>query len=82
MILKTDRLILRPWEESDAEDLYEYAKDERIGPAAGWPVHKDVAYSRAVIRTIFSRDEVYAICLKGMGKEPVGSICRRIHGQK
>jgi RimJ/RimL family protein N-acetyltransferase len=42
MILTTERLILRPWEETDAEDLYEYAKDERIGPAAGWPVHTSV----------------------------------------
>ncbi len=25
MILETERLILRPWEESDAEDLFQYA---------------------------------------------------------
>ena len=35
MTLKTARLILRPWNEADAESLYEYAKDERVGPAAG-----------------------------------------------
>ena len=29
MILETERLLLRPWDESDAESLYEYAKDER-----------------------------------------------------
>ena len=52
MILKTDRLILRPWEEADAEDLYEYAKDERIGPATGWPVHTSVENSREIIRTV------------------------------
>ena len=28
MILVTERLILRPWREADAESLYEYAKDE------------------------------------------------------
>ena len=27
MILKTKRLILRPWDESDAQNLYEYAKE-------------------------------------------------------
>ena len=27
MILKTERLILRRWEESDAEDLYKYASN-------------------------------------------------------
>lgn len=35
MILKTERLILRPWMESDAESLYEYAKDPDVGPIAG-----------------------------------------------
>ena len=32
MILETERLILRRWEESDAEDLYEYASDPNVGP--------------------------------------------------
>ena len=32
MELKTERLILRPWEETDAESLYEYAKDTAVGP--------------------------------------------------
>lgn len=40
MKLYTERLILRPWQESDANDLYEYAKDERVGPIAGWPLIK------------------------------------------
>ncbi len=73
MILKTDRLILRPWEEADAEDLYEYAKDERIGPATGWPVHTSVENSREIIRTVLSVPESYAVCLKEDGKA-IGSI--------
>ena len=35
----TERLILRPWQESDAESLYKYARDPEIGPIAGWPPH-------------------------------------------
>ena len=35
MRLETERLVLRPWEKSDAEALYEIAKDPRVGPAAG-----------------------------------------------
>ena len=31
----TERLILRRWEDSDAEDLFEYAKDPDVGPVAG-----------------------------------------------
>ena len=38
----TERLILRPWQESDAESLYKYARDPEIGPIAGWPPHTSV----------------------------------------
>ena len=34
MILKTKRLFLRPWTESDAESLYKYASSPNVGPAA------------------------------------------------
>ena len=64
MILQTERMILRPWEEADAESLYEYAKDPRVGPVAGWPVHTSVENSREVIRTVLSAPENYAVCLK------------------
>ena len=33
--LKTQRLILRPWKESDLEDFYEYAKVDGVGQMAG-----------------------------------------------
>ena len=35
--IATERLVLRPWQESDAESLYKYAQDPAIGPIAGWP---------------------------------------------
>lgn len=35
MVLETERLILRPWKENDAESLYLYAKDDRVGPICG-----------------------------------------------
>ena len=54
MILETPRLLLRPWEETDAETLFEYAKDPRVGPVAGWPAHKTVQDSLDTIRTVFS----------------------------
>ena len=73
MIIKTERLILRPWEESDAEDLYFYAKDERVGPAAGWLPHTSVENSREIIKTILSVPETYAVCLKEDNRA-IGSI--------
>ncbi|MBQ7541402.1 MAG: GNAT family N-acetyltransferase [Clostridia bacterium] len=73
MILKTKRLILRPWEEADAEDLYTYARDERIGPVAGWPTHTSAENSREIIREVLSAEETYAVCLKEDGRA-IGSV--------
>lgn len=64
MIFETERLILRPWEESDAESLYEYAKDPEVGPIAGWPVHTSVEDSQNIIREVLSAEGTYAVCLK------------------
>jgi len=73
MIFETRRLFLRPWEESDAEDLYEYAKDPRVGPAAGWPVHTSVENSREIIRNVLSAPYTYAMVLQETG-QVIGSI--------
>ena len=71
--LETDRLVLRPWEEADAEELFRYASDPRVGSAAGWPAHGSVDESREIIRTVFSAPETYAIVLKETGL-PVGCV--------
>ena len=73
MILYTERLILRPWEESDAESLYEYAKNPEVGPIAGWPVHTSVENSREIIRDVLSAEETYAVCLREDNKA-IGSV--------
>ena len=68
MIVTTERMVLRPWRETDAESLYEYAKDERVGPIAGWPVHQSVEESLQVIQEVFMRPHIFAITLKGEDK--------------
>ena len=73
MILYTERLILRPWEESDAESLYEYAKNPEVGPIAGWPVHTSVENSREIIRDVLSAEETYAVCLREDNRA-IGSV--------
>jgi len=66
-MLFTERLILRPWHgddadaDADADALYELARDERVGPAAGWPPHRSVEESANVIRSVFSAPETYAV---------------------
>ncbi|WP_331463513.1 GNAT family N-acetyltransferase [Blautia liquoris] len=62
--LETQRLILRPWEESDAEELYRYAQDDRIGPSCGWQVHTSMDNSHEIIRDVLSSVGNYAIVLK------------------
>lgn len=73
MILETERLILRPWQDSDAEDLYQYASNEEVGPIAGWPIHTSVENSREIIKDVLSNPETFAVVLKSKG-QAVGSI--------
>ena len=70
---ETDRLILRPWREDDAEELYKYASDPEVGPPAGWPPHTSVENSCEIIKTVFSAPDTFAVCLKDNGK-PIGCI--------
>ena len=48
-IIKTKRLILRKWCKDDYLDMYDYASDDRVGPNAGWPVHKSIEDSKAIV---------------------------------
>ena len=66
--METDRIILRPWRESDAEALFKYASDPNVGPRAGWPPHKSVEESLEIIRTVFHNDHTWAIELKQTGE--------------
>lgn len=71
-MIETERLILRPWQEDDAEAMFKYANDPDIGPIAGWPPHTSVENSLEIIRIVFSAPETYAVVLKQTG-EPIGS---------
>jgi RimJ/RimL family protein N-acetyltransferase len=79
LLLKTERLVLRPWLETDAESLYEYAKDADIGPIAGWPAHTSVEESLAVIRNVLTGAECYAICEKDCNRA-IGAIELKLNG--
>lgn len=71
--LESARLLLRPWQLSDAPALFRHARSARVGPRAGWPPHTSEAMSREVIRTLFSEPETYAVVLKSLD-EPIGCI--------
>ena len=73
MIIKTERLILRPWQESDALECFKYATDPNVGPEAGWKVHTSLENTLDIIKNGLMVDETYAICLKETNL-PIGSI--------
>lgn len=61
MVMETERTILRPFTEDDAADLFAYAHDPRVGPAAGWEAHQSIEDSREAIRSILSAPSEFAI---------------------
>ena len=79
MQLETERLILRPWVDADAESLYEYAKDPAVGPIAGWPPHKSTEESLNIIRTVFNDSECYAVCEKN-SNQAIGAVALKRNG--
>ena len=71
--METERILLRPWRESDAETLFKYASDPEVGPRAGWPPHKSVEESREIIRNIFSTEGMWAVEWKET-QEAIGCV--------
>ena len=47
--MKTERITLRPWLETDAKALYKYASDPEVGPQAGWAPHLSEEESLEII---------------------------------
>lgn len=76
MIIELENLTLRPWQESDAECLYHFAKNPKIGPIAGWPPHASIEDSLNIIKTVFSKKETYAIVCDGI---PIGCVGLLFH---
>ena len=71
--METNRIILRPWRDSDADVLYKWASDPDVGPRAGWAPHKSVEESLEIIRTVFKDAlHTWAIVLKETN-EPIGA---------
>lgn len=71
--LETDRLILRPFQETDLNDLYSYAKNPNIGPNAGWKPHESMDESKSILSNFIDDNEVLAIVWKENNKV-IGSL--------
>ena len=63
--LKTDRLLLRPWRETDLQDLYRYASVDGVGQMAGWTPHKDLEESGRILRMFIEGKKTFALEYQG-----------------
>ena len=71
--VETDRLLLRPFQESDLEDFYAYASVPGVGEMAGWPHHNSIETSKRILKLFIDEKEVFAIVHKKDNKV-VGSL--------
>lgn len=71
VVLKTDRLILRPWRESDLSDFYEYASVDGVGQMAGWLPHKNMEESRVILSHFIEEKKTFALEYQG---KVIGSL--------
>jgi len=70
-ILTTERLILRPWKESDLEDFFEYASVDGVGQMAGWLPHKNRDESRIILQSFIRDKKTFALEHEG---KVIGSV--------
>ncbi len=71
--IETERLILRPFEQADLDDFFEYASVEGTGEMAGWHHHQDKQKSQEILDLFISEDKTFAVCLRQSGKV-IGSL--------
>lgn len=73
VVLETERLLLRPWNEGDLDDFYEYASVPGVGEKAGWLPHQNKEESLRILRHFIEGKHTFAIVLKENGKT-IGSL--------
>ncbi len=59
--LENEHIILRDLTIEDAPDMYAYAKDDRVGPRAGWEPHKDLGETERILKMMQAGGEVWAL---------------------
>lgn len=79
VMLKTERILLRPFKMSDAEDFYEYAKVDGVGQMAGWSPHKNIEESKEILEMFINSKRQLAIEING---KVVGSLGFELYKEK
>ena len=71
VILKTERLTLRPWSLDDLVDFNEYASVDGVGQMAGWLPHKNIEESRVILNRFIAGTNEFALEYNG---KAIGSL--------
>lgn len=69
--LKTPRLTLRPWRQSDLEDFYEYASVDGVGQMAGWLPHESREKTQMILDGFITGKKTFALEYQG---KVIGSL--------
>ena len=70
-VLKTERLILRPWHQEDLDDFYEYARVDGVGQMAGWLPHESKKMTQTILDSFIGSKKTFALELDG---KVIGSL--------
>ena len=71
IVIKTERLVLRPWKETDLDDFFEYAGVDGVGEMAGWTHHKTKEESKSILDSFINEKKTFAIEYSG---KVIGSL--------
>lgn len=71
VILHTDRMILRPWRQTDLDDLYAYASVDGVGQMAGWKPHESKEESQIILDMFIGHKKTFALEYQG---KVIGSL--------
>ena len=73
LVIETERLILRPFKQSDLHDFNEYASVPGVGEMAGWKHHETIEKTQEILDIFIKEDKTFAIVFKKNNKV-IGSL--------
>ena len=73
LVIETERLILRPFKQSDLRDFNEYASVPGVGEMAGWKHHETIEKTQEILDMFIKEDKTFAIVFKQNNKV-IGSL--------
>ena len=73
LVIETERLILRPFKQSDLHDFNEYASVPGVGEMAGWKHHETIEKTQEILDMFIKEDKTFAIVFKDNNKV-IGSL--------